>query len=349
MCAGKATRLRPLTNTLPKHVLPIANKPILHYVLEQLREGGIGDIGIVVSPNTGDSIREAVGDGSKWNARVDYIEQTEPRGLAHAVQVAQDYLGNSTFLVFLGDNLIGESLSNFLDTYRRHKPEALILLKEVADPRRFGVAEVTPDGQVMHLVEKPKEPRSNLALAGLYIFTREIHNAISQIVPSWRGELEITDAIQKLLDMGKQVRSHVLKGLWLDTGTKDDLLEANRTMLEDRVRARVEGHLDRSSVLSGVVYIGHGSSVTASTISGPVSIAEDCRVERCTIGPYTSIGARTVIEHSTIEDSIVMQDSRLSGISSLCHSVIGRNASVLKQEGEKPVTLFIGDDCQVGL
>ncbi|MFW6150041.1 MAG: glucose-1-phosphate thymidylyltransferase [Chloroflexota bacterium] len=349
LCAGKATRLRPLTNTLPKHLLPVANKPILYYVMEQLQEAGIADTGIIVSPDTGKCIQEAIGGGSRWGCRVRYIVQHEPRGLAHAVQVAQDYLGDSTFLLFLGDNLIGERVSEFLNTYHHHNPDALILLKEVDDPTRFGVAELDPDGQVTRLVEKPKEPRSNLALAGLYVFTPEVHKAIASISPSWRNELEITDAIQTLLDMGEQVRSHVLQGMWLDTGTRDDLLEANRVMLEKGPPGGVQGHVDESTVLSGSVEIGAGSSVTGSTVNGPASIARDCRMERCNIGPYTSIGPGTSIEDCTIENSIVLEDAHLAGLTSLCHSVIGRRVSAVRKAEAAPTTLFVGDDCQATL
>jgi glucose-1-phosphate thymidylyltransferase len=349
LCGGRGTRLRPVTYTTAKHLLPVANKPILFYVLEQIREAGISDTGIVVSPETADEIKKAVGDGSRWDSHITYITQAEPLGLAHAVKTARGFLGDARFLLFLGDNLIEGGVSQFVKRFQTEAPEALILLKEVADPRAFGVAELDPSGRVLRLVEKPKEPKSNLALVGAYLFTPEIHRAIAKIKPSARGELEITDAIQKLLEMGRQVRSYILKGWWLDTGSKDDLLAANRTVLDRWLKRDIRGSLDSSSRAVGRVAIGPGTEVVSSTIRGPASVAGDCRIKNSVIGPFTSIGAGTVIEDCSVENSIILENCRLRGVKGLVNSLIGRRAAAVKGEDDAAVSLFLGSDAGVEL
>ncbi len=350
LCAGKGTRLRPLTYTVAKPLLPVANKPILFYVLEQIREANIAHIGIVVSPETESYLKEALCDGSKWDAHITYVIQSEPLGLAHAVKAAQDFLDDSPFLMFLGDNLIEGGVKEFIDEFNAAHPDALILLKEVSDPRQFGVAELNERGEAVRFVEKPKEPKSNLALAGVYLFTPEIHKAIAKIGPSWRGELEITDAIQKLLEMGKKVRSHILKGWWLDTGTKEDLLKANQVVLDDSLKRDIKGNVDSKSQMVGRVEIRQGTEVVNSTIRGPVSIAEDCRIKNCVIGPSTSIGASTVIEGSSVEYSVILENCRISNIQGLANSIIGRSVEVFKRENNsKVINLFVGENARIGL
>jgi len=350
LCGGKGTRLRPLTNTTAKPLLPIANKPILFYVLDQIAEAGITDIGVVISPETGKSVKEAVGNGSRWGASISYILQPKPDGLAHAVKTAQDFLADSSFLMFLGDNLIEGGISKFAQEFNDHSPTALVLLKEVGDPRLFGVAELDGSGKVINLVEKPKEPKSNLAVVGVYLFTPKIHQAISQIKPSWRGELEITDAIQWLLDRGEVVHSHILDGWWLDTGKKDDLLEANRVLLNEFVKRDIKGHADSKSQIVGRVEIRKGAVIENSGIRGPVSIAEGCRVKNCFIGPFTSVGVDTIIEDSCVEHSVILDNSRVYQIEHLRDSLIGKGVEVKKIDaGLKAVKLFVGDNARLEL
>ena len=350
LCAGKGTRLKPLTHTVPKPLVPIVNKPVLFHILEQIAEAGINDIGIVVSPETRPYIEEAVGDGSKWGAHVTFVVQSPPRGLAHAVQVAQGFLGDSPFLMFLGDNLIEGGIASFVEDFKKHQPDALILLKEVADPRAFGVAELDGSGSVTKLVEKPKEPKSNLVLVGGYLFTPDIHGAIGKIKPSWRGELEITDAIQKLVEGGKNIRSHILDGRWLDIGKRDDLLEANRFLLDVGAKRDIKGTTDSKSQIIGEVVLGVGTKIENSVVRGPASIAGDCLIRNSSVGPFVSIGGGSEVETSSIEDSIICDSCRIRGVVKLARSIVGRNSEVIGGKGKQPpLSLFVGDDARVEL
>ena len=350
LSGGKGTRLKPIANTTAKQLIPVANRPILFYAIDQVIEAGISDIGIIISPETGNYVREAVGDGSQWNAHITYILQREAGGLAHAVKTAQDFLGDAHFLMFLGDNLIHGGVKSFVQEFNEHSPDALVLLKEVSDPRLFGVAELNEKGEVIHLIEKPKEPKTNLALVGIYLFTPEIHKAIAQIKPSQRGELEITDAIQKLLDMKRVVRSHILEGWWLDTGKKDDMLEANRIILDQFLREKIDGDVDSRSKIVGRVEIKKGATVENSTIRGPVSIASGCHIKNSFIGPFTSIGAGTIVEDSSVEHSLILEDCLIHHIERLEDSLIGRKVELKRvDERFRAIKLFVGDDAKLEL
>jgi glucose-1-phosphate thymidylyltransferase len=348
LSGGKGMRLKPLTNTMAKQLIPVANKPILFYVLEQIKESGIDDIGVIIAPETGHYIRDFVGDGSKWGVHITYIVQDQPLGLAHAVKTARPFLGDSPFLMFLGDNLIQGGIKSFVDEFTRTLPQALILLKKVDDARAFGVAELDSSGKVKKLVEKPKVPQSDLALVGVYLFQMDIHAAIGKIKPSARGELEITDAIQKMIEGGNTVHSHILEGWWLDTGKKDDLLEANRVVLDDYMKRDIRGQFDSCSKISGRVFLGENSVIENSTVRGPVSIAPNCRISNSIIRPFTSIGEGSVIEKSAIGHSVILGKCRIVNIDELIDSVIGAESEILKQDhGFKYISLFTGDNSKV--
>jgi glucose-1-phosphate thymidylyltransferase len=348
LAGGKGTRLRPLTSSTAKHVLPVGNKPIIYYVLEQIREAGINDIGVVISPETSADIQRVLSDGTQWGARITYIMQFPSLGLAHAVKVSRDYLGDAPFLLFLGDNLIQEGVKELVSEYNGFLPDALIVLKAVADPRSFGVAELDESGRVKNLVEKPREPKSNLALVGAYIFTPAVHDVIESLKPSRRGEYEITDAIQALLDSGRVVRSHILKGWWLDTGKKEDLLEANHKVLDEYLKPGMQGKADSDSRISGEAEIGPSTIIENSQVRGPVSIAAGCHISGSIIGPYTCLGAGTTVINSSIENSIVMEKVHIRDIPHLVDSVIGSNVDIVRQtHTEDSTSLFLGDYARV--
>jgi glucose-1-phosphate thymidylyltransferase len=348
LAGGKGTRLRPLTCSTAKHTLPVGNKPIIYYVMEQIRQSGIEDIGVVISPETAGDIQRALSDGSRWGARISYIMQSPSLGLAHAVQVARNFLGDSSFLLFLGDNLIQEGVKDLVSEYLSFLPDALIVLKEVADPRSFGVAELDESGRVVKLVEKPAEPGSNLAMVGAYVFTPAIHDVIAGLKPSRRGEYEITDAIQALMDKGGVVRSHILVGWWLDTGKKEDLLEANHKVMDEYLKPGIQGDVDRFSRISGEVEIGPSTRIENSQVCGPVSIAAGCYVSGSIIGPYTCLAAGTTVINSCVQNSIIMEKVRIADIPRLVDSVIGRNVEIVRQtRAEESASLFLGDYARV--
>jgi glucose-1-phosphate thymidylyltransferase len=352
LSGGKGTRLRPLTYTGAKQLVPVANKPILWYAIEEIAACGITDIGIVISPETGEEVQSKTGDGSRFGVTLTYILQDQPAGLAHAVKISQPFLGQDSFLMFLGDNLIQQGdLLSFADRFRTQTPEALILLRPVENPRAFGVAQVDAEGNVITLVEKPANPPSNLALVGVYFFTASIHEAIAQIQPSERGELEITDAIQALLTHKKQVTACQLEGWWLDTGKKDDLLEANRLVLDIYLKTDILGEVDEASQITGRVQVGVGSLVLNCTIRGPVIIGENCHLEHCFIGPYSSIADDVSLIDTEIEHSVILNGTQVLSIKErIVDSVIGRRCR-LKASPPRPKALkfLIGDDCHLDL
>jgi len=350
LSGGKGTRLRPLTFTQAKQLVPVANKPVLFYGIEALVEAGIREIGIVVG-DTKEEIRTAVGDGSRWGrgVRVTYIEQPDPLGLAHAVLVAESFLGREPFVMYLGDNILKSGITSLVEEFTRKKPNSLILLTEVPNPQMFGVAELQA-GKVVRLVEKPKEPRSNLALVGVYLFDHNIFEAAKAIRPSWRNELEITDAIQYLVEHGYEVQPHLVTGWWKDTGKIEDLLEANRLIL-DTLAGRVEGEVDAESRVSGPVVLEKGAVVRNSTIRGPVIIGEGTEVIESYIGPFTSIQGRCRIVRTEIEHSIVLEGSQILDIGSrVDESLIGREVRIFKCPPKPSVYRFVvGDKSEIGI
>ena len=348
LCGGHGTRLRPITHTMAKQLVPVANKPVLFYGLEAIKDAGIADVGIVVG-ETRSEIVQAVGDGSKWGLNVTYIDQDEPLGLAHAVMVSEDFLGGDTFVMYLGDNLIKDGITSLVEEFRTNSPNSQILLARVNEPQRFRVAELA-DGKVVRLVEKPEKPASDLALVGVYMFDKNIMEAVKAIKPSGRGELEITDAIQWLIDQGLTVDPHIIDGWWKDTGRLDDMLEANRIMLET-LEPRIEGHVDGESEVLGKVVIEEGAEVINSTIRGPAIIGRRTRVVNSFIGPFTSVYFEVNIEGSQIEHSIVLEKSTIRDIPARIEdSLIGQNVEVVRSALKPTAYRFmLGDNSRVGI
>ena len=351
LSGGKGTRLRPLTYTGAKQLVPVANKPILWYGIEAIAAAGITDIGIIISPETGEEVKSKTGNGDRFGAKITYILQDQPAGLAHAVKVAQPFLGDSPFIMYLGDNLIQSNLSLFLDLFKAQALDALILLQSVTNPGAFGVAKVDEQGRVLQLVEKPKVPPSNLALVGIYFFSSVVHSAIHDIQPSQRGELEITDAVQCLIDRQKRVESCQLEGWWLDTGKKDDLLEANRLILDTRLTPSILGAIDPQSQAIGRVHIGLGSQLINCTIRGPVTIGQNCHLENCFVGPYSSIADQVTLVDVDLEHSVILQGAKVMGIHQrIVDSVIGQRAHLtIAPQRPKALRFMIGDDSQIEL
>ncbi|MFM7231079.1 MAG: glucose-1-phosphate thymidylyltransferase [bacterium] len=368
LAGGRGTRLRPITHTRAKQLVPVANKPVLFYGLEAIAAAGIRDVGIIVSDprellqpdhrtgemvttlvNSQAEIRAAVGDGSQFGLRVTYLEQEAPLGLAHAVKIAEDFMAGDSFVMYLGDNLIKDGIVPFVEEFEREKPEAQILLAKVARPWEFGVAELEGE-RVVRLEEKPKQPRSDLALVGVYLFTKSIFDAVRAIQPSPRGELEITDAIQHLITTGRNVRSHVIHGWWKDTGRVEDLLEANRIVLADLVTS-VEGTVDSATIIEGPVHIAPGARVERSRLRGPLVLGAGAHIVDAYVGPFSAIADGVRIEQCEVEHSIVLDRSQLLRIPGRIESsLIGRDVVVTASDARPSAHRFmLGDSSRVEL
>jgi len=349
LSGGRGTRLRPITFTSAKQLVPVANKPVLFYGIEAMAAAGIDEVGIIIAPETGAEIRAAAGDGSRFGVRIEYIVQDEPAGLAHAVLTAEPFLGRSPFVMYLGDNLLQGGMEELVTEFRDHEPEALILLTPVPDPQNYGVAELGDDGSVVRLVEKPPQPATDLALVGVYMFTPLIHDAARAIEPSGRGELEITDAIQWLVDNGKRVEPHVVRGWWKDTGRLDDMLEANRLILDTLVR-RIDGELNGAQV-DGRVVVETGAVLERATVRGPAIIGAGAQVRDAYIGPYTAVGSRCVIERAEVEHSILLEGSSVRNLDGRMESsLLGRDVAISRGDRQPRAYRFmVGDKSEIGI
>jgi glucose-1-phosphate thymidylyltransferase len=346
LSGGKGTRLRPLTHTSAKQLVPVANKPVLFYGIEAMAAAGIEEVGIIIAPETGAEIQTAAGDGSAFGVSIEYIEQDEPLGLAHALLTAEPFLGQSPFVMYLGDNLLRDGIVKLVETFKTDQPEALILLTPVPDPENYGVAELN-DGRVARLVEKPKEPATDLALVGVYMFTASIFDAARSIEPSWRGELEITDAIQALVDQGLRVDPHIVHGWWKDTGQVQDMLEANQLILDD-LATSVDGELIDSRV-EGRVVIAEGARLERATVRGPAIVGRGTTITDAYIGPYTAVGDDVTISNAELEHSIVLSGSSIADLEYRIEaSLIGKNVRIGRGPAfPKAYRFVVGDNADV--
>ncbi|MCM8813992.1 MAG: glucose-1-phosphate thymidylyltransferase [Candidatus Omnitrophica bacterium] len=351
LCGGKGTRLRPLTYTRSKPLLPIANKPIVEYVLRHIHQAGITDIGIVINPTIEEEFKNYFQSHPQVRAgqiHITLIMQEKPLGLAHAVKTAQPFLGGDDFLLYLGDNILEQGPAEAVAEFKRQQLDALIFLKEVPEPQAFGVAVLDEQAKVVQVIEKPQQPPSHTVLVGVYLFSAKIFEAIDSLKPSWRGEYEITDAIQHLIDRQAKVQGKVLAGWWLDTGKKDDILSANSTVLDAFAVQDIRGEVDKQSKISGRVAIGAGSVIINSTIRGPAVIGEQVRIENSFIGPYTSIGDKSQIFDSGIEHAVILNGVYVQAISRLEDSLIGEDTRVVKSQNKQlTLRLMIGDSATV--
>ncbi|QKW21669.1 glucose-1-phosphate thymidylyltransferase [Kitasatospora sp. NA04385] len=345
LSGGSGTRLRPFTYSMPKQLIPIANRPVIEHVLDGIRALGVTEVGVVVGERRPE-IEAVLGDGSALGVRITYLSQQQPLGLAHAVSVAREFLGDDDFVMYLGDNMLPQGVTEIAAEFRAERPSAQVVVCKVPDPRAFGVAEVDPDGRVLRLVEKPAQPRSDLALVGVYFFTPDIHRAVAAIVPSARGELEITDAIQWLVAEGADVRAREYSGYWKDTGRVEDVLECNRELLDGITRS-VRGEVDERSVLIGEVIVEESARVVNSRIEGPVVVGRGSVVENSHIGPHTAIGRDCLLSDTWVDHSIALDGATVSGVRGVHGSLIGRSAAVTSVRSKHHHRLVVGDHTQV--
>jgi len=343
---GAGTRLRPLTYSGPKQLIPVANKPVSQYVVEDLRDCGVRDIAIILGETFPELVKEYYGDGSKFGVKITYIYQGKPLGIAHAVSLCKDFVGDSPFIVYLGDNILQYGIKEHLEKFVSGGYDAMILLKEVDDPTRFGVAKFDEKGRLVKLIEKPKEPPSKFALVGVYFFKPVVFEVIKDLKPSWRGELEITDTIQLMLERGFKVGYNFVEGWWVDTGKKDDILYVNMLILDERIRRDVKGEIVNSRV-EGRVTIGKNTKVVNSIIRGPTIIGENCLIENSFIGPYTSIGDRCQILNSSMEQCVILENTLVKNIERLEESLLGRNVKVLKSSKHNAIKMHVGDYSEI--
>ena len=352
LSGGTGSRLRPITHTGPKQLVPVANRPVLEYAVEDLKEAGITEIGVILGNKGRDEIQKLLGDGSKYGVEITYIVQGNPLGLAHAAGCARDFVGNDDFVMYLGDNILKSGVTDLVESFEAGDYGAGIALQEVDDPQAFGIADVDEGGSVTELIEKPNEPPTNLALIGMYVFSPAVFDAIGDLEPSWRGELEITDAIQKLLEDGYEIDSHVVTGWWKDTGKPEDILEANRLVLEDN-ELNTAGVIEDGAETDGRIELADSSVIEdGAVIRGPVSIAENTTIKSGTyVGPYTSIGANSTLENIHIENSVVIGDSTITANGRIVDSLLGRNANVESADELLPKgrRLVVGENSQLKL
>ena len=348
LSGGKGTRLRPITHTSAKQLVPVANKPVLFYGIEAMAAAGIEDVGIIIAPETGEEVKAAAGDGSRFGVRLTYLLQDEPLGLAHAVLTAEPFLGHSPFVMYLGDNLLQGGIVDLVSAFRSSEPDALILLTAVPDPEQYGVAELN-DGRVVRLVEKPLEPKTNLALVGVYMFTPTVYDAAKSITPSGRGELEITDAIQQMVDRGLRVEPHIVNGWWKDTGRLEDMLAANRLVL-DTIDSRIEGELAESQV-DGRVVIEPGARLERCAVRGPAVIGAGAALIDCYVGPYTAVGQGCTIENAEVEHSILLEGAAIRDLAGRMESsLLGRNVTIGRDRRQPRAYRFmVGDNSEIGI